>query len=148
MTGLDLNVRKAPTFLRVVISLGLAAASLLLVRSAEAQYDGWTVPPTGPAEKSPLTATPDVLKKGKALYTSHCQRCHGREGEGDGPDGDSKQRPADLTDSYRARLNPDGAMFYKVWNGRKSPDMPAFKSELTKDEVWAVVEYAKSLRKP
>ena len=28
-----------------------------------------------------------------------------------------------------------------------SNEMPAFKSELSKDEVWTVVEYANSLRK-
>jgi hypothetical protein len=38
-------------------------------------------------------------------------------------------------------------MFYRIWNGRKNPKMPAFKSELTRDEVWTVIQYAKSLRK-
>ena len=37
-------------------------------------------------------------------------------------------------------------MFYKVWNGRKSPKMPAFKDELTKDQVWQIVAYAQTLR--
>ena len=52
-----------------------------------------------------------------------------------------------MTDASRASRNPDGILFYKIWNGRKQPKMPAFKSDLSKDEVWAVVEYAKSLRK-
>jgi mono/diheme cytochrome c family protein len=42
--------------------------------------------------------------------------------------------------------NPEGVVFYKIWNGRKDPDMPAFKSQMTKDEAWAVVAYAISLR--
>ena len=56
-------------------------------------------------------------------------------------------RPADLTLAARASANPDGVLFYKVWNGRSRPKMPAFKSQLTKDDVWAVVEYVKTLRK-
>ena len=37
-------------------------------------------------------------------------------------------------------------MFYRVMNG-KPPAMPSFKSQLSADEVWAVVAYARSLRK-
>ena len=33
------------------------------------------------------------------------------------------------------------------WNGHTT-DMPAFKSKLTKDEVWSLVEYLKTLRTP
>ena len=46
-----------------------------------------------------------------------------------------------------ASRNPDGVMFYKVWNGRKNPKMPAFKSEMTRDDIWTVIQYAKTLRK-
>jgi mono/diheme cytochrome c family protein len=64
---------------------------------------------------------------------------------GDGPNvdrQDRKNRPANLALSR----NPEGVVFYKLWNGRKDPDMPAFKSRLTKDEAWAVVAYVTSLR--
>ena len=54
---------------------------------------------------------------------------------------------ADLTDSFRADLNPDGVRFHRIANG-KPPVMPAFKSQLTPEEIWTVVAYAKSLRKP
>jgi mono/diheme cytochrome c family protein len=33
-----------------------------------------------------------------------------------------------------------------VWNGRSKPTMPAFKSQLTKNDVWLIVEYVKTLR--
>jgi mono/diheme cytochrome c family protein len=38
-------------------------------------------------------------------------------------------------------------LYYKIWSGHAN-DMPGFKSKLTKDEVWTLVEYVKSLRKP
>jgi len=108
--------------------------------------NGWTIPANGRTEESPLKPTPDVLKKGKAVFSSNCQRCHGAEGKGDGPDSDPDGPAADLTDPSRAAVNPDGVLFYKIWNGRTKPKMPAFKSEMTKDDAWAVVEYIKTLR--
>jgi mono/diheme cytochrome c family protein len=111
-----------------------------------AQYAGWTIPEGGKDEKSPLKSQADAMKKGKSLFTSNCQKCHGPEGKGDGPDSDPKEPAADLTDEFRADLNPDGVLYYKIWNGHP-PQMPAFKSKLTKEDTWALVEYVKSLRK-
>jgi mono/diheme cytochrome c family protein len=108
---------------------------------------GWTIPAGAAQEPNPIAASPEVLEKGKSLFHSKCEKCHGKSGKGDGPDADSDEPPEDLTDASRASRNPDGVMFYKVWNGRKSPKMPAFKTELSKDEVWTVIHYAKSLRK-
>ena len=104
---------------------------------------GWQIPERALEEESPLTPTPDILRKGKELFQTRCQKCHGPEGKGNGPDGDKNHPPANLT----ASRAPDGVMFYKVWGGRKNPTMPAFKSMMTKVEIWTVVEYAKSLRK-
>ena len=53
----------------------------------------------------------------------------------------------DLTRAARADRNPDGVIFYKVTNGRRKPKMPAFKEELTPDQIWAVVAYVQTLRK-
>ena len=53
----------------------------------------------------------------------------------------------DLTDAKRAERNPDGVVFYKIWNGRRKPKMPAQKDELTKEQIWAVVAYVQTLRK-
>ena len=83
-----------------------------------------------------------VLATGKAMFKDKCQRCHGPGGQGRRPDADpDAQEDMDLTSANRAARNPDGVVFYKVWNGRKKPKMPAFKDDLTKDQVWAVVAY-------
>lgn len=111
------------------------------------QSDGWQIPPNAQAEANPVAATPAALSRGKELYRGKCARCHGPAGRGDGADADLDHRPADLTDASRAARNPDGIMFYKVWNGRKKPKMPAFSSELSREEVWTVIQYVRSLRK-
>ena len=121
-----------------------AALCIGLAAGASAQYAGWTIPDGGKDEKSPVKSAADAAKKGKSLYASNCVKCHGPEAKGDGPDSD---HAADLTDEFRTDLNPEGILYYKVWNGHGS-DMPAFKSKLTKDDTWALVEYLKVLRTP
>jgi mono/diheme cytochrome c family protein len=121
-----------------------ALLPVLLAGSARAQDVKWTVPPDAVTLKSPLASTPAALKTGKNVFTSHCQKCHGPEGKGNGPYSDPKHPAADLTGA-RLKDDADGVLFYKVWNG--GAPMPAFKSELERDEVWAVIQYVKTLRK-
>jgi mono/diheme cytochrome c family protein len=109
---------------------------------------GWTLPADAETKKSPLAADPKVLAAGKTVFKSKCEKCHGPNGLGDGPDADpDHQEDMDLTKASRAAKNPDGVMFYKVSNGRKSPKMPAFKDSLNEEQIWSVIAYAKSLRK-
>jgi mono/diheme cytochrome c family protein len=126
----------------------LVLMGFALGRGAIAQ--SWDIPLGAANEKSPLAATPSLLAKGGSLYRANCSKCHGRDAKGDGPDktNDLSHRPPDLTDGFRAQFNPDGVMFYKIWNGRQQPTMPALKSKLSKDDVWAIVEYVKALRQP
>lgn len=130
-----------------LISIAIVAA---LGGGAAAQYQGWLIPPGGRDEKSPITADPRAIERGKALYATHCASCHGQQGKGDGPKSDYA---SDLTDDLRTELNTDGVLFYKIWNGRikygKGPteDMPAFERTLDKEQVWTLVEYLKVLRR-
>jgi mono/diheme cytochrome c family protein len=110
---------------------------------------GWTLPPEADSTKNPLTVDTKLLATGKAIFKEKCQKCHGASGKGDGPDADpDAQEDMDLTRADRAAKNPEGVMFFKVYNGRKKPKMPAQKDELTKDQIWSVVAYAQTLRKP
>jgi mono/diheme cytochrome c family protein len=109
---------------------------------------GWVLPPDADTTKNPLAADEKVLASGKALYRDKCQRCHGPGGIGDGPDADPDAREdMDLTNPKRADQNSDGIVFFKIMNGRRRPKMPAFKEELTADQVWSIVTYAQTLRK-
>lgn len=108
---------------------------------------GWTLPQTAATEKSPLTVNDGVIAAGKKLFVAKCQRCHGPAAKGDGPDGDPEhQEDMDLTVATRAVRNPDGTVFYKIWNGRTTPKMPAFSEDLSKEQVWAIVAYVQTLR--
>jgi mono/diheme cytochrome c family protein len=123
-----------------------ACLGLFVSASAYAQWgSGWTIPAGAEKEVSPVKPSADVLKRGKTIFDARCARCHGPEGKGDGKESDPSNPAADLTDPFRADLNPDGVMFHRIASG-KTPVMPAFKSQLTPEEIWTVVEYAKSLR--
>jgi mono/diheme cytochrome c family protein len=119
------------------------------IATVAAQYGGWFIPNGGRDEKSPLSSVPGAVTRGKAVFSSNCAGCHGAEGKGNGPDSD---HASDLTDEYRDTINPEGVLFYKVWNGHavqlrtQVDDMPAYRDKLSRDEVWAVVEYLKVLR--
>jgi len=116
------------------------------VGAGQSNSDAWQIPTNAPSEQNPVVVTSDVLKKGQQIFKSRCEPCHGATGKGNGPFADKTHPPSDLTDPSRAGANPDGVMFYRIWNGRKNPTMPAFKTDLTRTEVWTVIHYAKTLR--
>jgi mono/diheme cytochrome c family protein len=108
---------------------------------------GWVLPPTAEEEKNPVAGDPKAIAAGKVLFEKKCQRCHGPGGKGDGPDADpDAMEDMDLTNPRRAARNADGIVFYKAWNGRAKPKMPAVKDELTRDQLWQIVSYVQTLR--
>lgn len=109
--------------------------------------EGWHIPEGAAAERAPEPLTPATLSRGLHLYRTKCERCHGADGTGNGPDTDPAHPAGDLTDARRASRNPDGVLFYKIWNGRTKPKMPAMKTDISQAEVWAVIQYVKTLRK-
>lgn len=130
----------------VVLLAGSIVGRAARPGSPQSSSDGWQIPAEAADLANPVPLTDAVMRRGAELYRSKCQRCHGRGGRGDGPDAEPDEPPRDLTDVRRASRNPDGVMFYKVWNGRSSPKMPAFKTDISRDEVWTVIHYVTSLR--
>jgi mono/diheme cytochrome c family protein len=112
-----------------------------------APRNGWTLPASAADETSPLKVNDAVLAAGRKLFAAKCERCHGAKGKGDGPDADTEHaKTMDLTVAARAALNPDGVVFYKIWNGRSSPRMPRFSEELSREQAWAIVAFVQTLR--
>ena len=141
------------TSLLIAICLGLAAVIPTAGTGAVAApgqskvKDTWKIPPGAEQERSPLTVSPAMIAAGQKLFVSKCQRCHGKQAKGNGPDAEPEfEKDMDLTVAARADKNPDGVVFYRIWNGRTSPKMPAQSKELSKEQVWALVAYAQTLR--
>ena len=136
--------------LAVVYVLSFAIVSARAAQDQAANPNGWTLPANANDEKNPFAGDAKAVAAGKELFLKNCKRCHGPGGLGDGPDADPDSAPdMDLTVAKRAARNPDGVVFYKIWNGRKKPKMPAFKNEgLTQDQAWQIVSFVQTLRKP
>jgi len=130
-----------------VVWLSRAFAAIGSAAPAAAASGGWGIPDSAAAERSPLTVNAGDLVRGQSLFRAKCQSCHGADGAGHGPDSDPSHPAGDLTDGRAALRNPDGVLFYKVWNGRAKPKMPAMKLDLARDDVWRLVAYVKTLRK-
>jgi mono/diheme cytochrome c family protein len=143
MCGLNTRLRAA----LMVACLTFVAVAVRAATPAPAGSEGWQIPDGAEIERNPVPIDQAVLDRGQRLYRSKCQGCHGVSGNGDGPDRDPSHVPGDLTDARRASRNPDGVMFYKIWNGRAKPKMPAMKADLARTDVWTVIHYVKALRR-
>ena len=134
--------------MRVRLIPAVIAAAALFSMAAVPLQNGWVLPEDAATTKNPLSIDAKTLASGKTVYKNKCERCHGPGGLGDGPDADpDSAEDMNLTNPKRADRNPDGVVFYKIVNGRKKPKMPAFKEDLTKDQVWTIVSFVQTLRK-
>jgi high-affinity iron transporter len=132
----------------LIVGGAAAATRMEAAQQSGGSQSGWQLPPDADTKKSPLQPDAKVLATGKSVFKDKCTKCHGSAGIGDGPDADPEHREdMDLTNPKRADRNSDGVVFYKVWNGRRKPKMPAFKEELNEQQVWSVVAYVQTLRK-
>ncbi|WP_141733007.1 c-type cytochrome [Oligoflexus tunisiensis] len=78
--------------------------------------------------------------KARALFKLHCATCHGAEGRGDGPGGDSL--PVIPTNFHEWPIKYGRApheVAFTIINGRNEEVMPPFGAVLKKEELWSLV---------
>lgn len=107
--------------------------------------DPWPVPEKYMKMANPVKADAASISTGKSLWNKHCASCHGKTGLGDGTKSATlKTSPGDFSKSS-FKSQPDGAIFYKMLEGRK--DMPGFKKKIPdEDDLWSIVNYMRSLK--
>ena len=122
----------------MVLTMGLFSFSKVY------QNGDWKVPAEAAKAANPV-ADDDDLSIGKSLYDKHCKSCHGSEGLGDGSKAEELETyPGDFT-SDEFQKQTDGALFYKLTEGRE--EMPAFNKKIPEDEDrWYLVNYMRSLK--
>jgi mono/diheme cytochrome c family protein len=106
----------------------------------------WNVPADKAKVANPVASNAGSIKEGKELWAKHCQSCHGKSGLGDGPKAAQlKTEPGDFSLASTQKQS-DGALFYKISEGRD--DMPSFKKKIPEaEDIWNVVNYLRTLKK-
>ena len=90
---------------------------------------------------NPQAATTESLARGKLLYETHCESCHGTTGKGDGPVGlKFMPPPMDLTTDY-VQQQADGQIYYTITHG--GIVMPFYRDAIDAEDRWHVVNYLK-----
>jgi copper transport protein len=119
-----------------------AALSLIgIVLFVNTQFAGASQPQV---QRNPFPPTAESLATGKRIYTESCQVCHGSTGKGNGPAAAGlNPPPLDLT--VHVPLHPDALLFSFVSNGVPGTAMAAWKSRLSDEEIWHVINYLRTL---
>jgi mono/diheme cytochrome c family protein len=106
----------------------------------------WIVPEKNAKMANPVKSNPESISAGKALWGTHCQSCHGKQGLGDGTKAAQlKTIPGDFSKAT-TQAQSDGSLFYKISEGRV--DMPSFKKKLPDPEdIWNLVVYLRTFKK-
>lgn len=88
---------------------------------------------------------PDIAN-GQKLYLADCARCHGPNGNGDGPDGKTlTPKPLNFHDALRLDDISPAHAFNTIRLGLQGTGMPAYPT-FKDDEVWDLAFYVISLR--
>ena len=144
-------IRKTGDVMGHACALSLLPAVMVPARVASPAHaqggsnKAWVAPERAAKRPNPLPPTADAVKRGADLFLRDCVQCHGTAGHGDGPQSASLQpRPADLA-STRVQSQTDGALFWKMTQGRGM--MPAAATLGDRDK-WAVVNFLRTLAAP
>jgi mono/diheme cytochrome c family protein len=103
----------------------------------------WAAPAAEARKKNPVAVNESSLAAGQKIYLKRCVACHGKTGNGDGPDAvDLGIHPAKLSDPG-IREQTDGALFWKITVGKKP--MPNYGTRLSPTDRWNVINYLRTL---
>ena len=99
------------------------------------------------AMTNPLPDSPNIVKKGKALYEGKgtCVTCHGATGRGDGPGAAGLDPPPrNFLHHGFWRQRTEVEIFWVIQHGSHGTVMIGFVSILSEEEIWAIIQYERS----
>jgi mono/diheme cytochrome c family protein len=113
-----------------------------------AEFLNFGVPKTYEHATSPVTSDDKkVVDQGRSLYLHNCAACHGPDGLGDGDAGQSlSPSPAVLAYMITRPIAIDPYLLWSISEGGEQfgSKMPAFKDELSQDEIWDIIAYMRA----
>lgn len=139
---MQIKFHKAKSFVLLGVLVSVLAIASAFVQPPQ---DGWKAPASADAKKNPLTSDAPTLAEGKTIYAKECQSCHGKSGKGDGPSAKDLDKPAGDFTKTQMQSQSDGALFWKISEGKKP--MPSFKKKLNETQIWQTVVYMRTFKK-
>lgn len=104
----------------------------------------WTAPAWADTLYNPYNIEPLTLPQAQEIYNLKCINCHGGQGQGFPIEHTSQEVPNFKQEWFKAQS--DGAIYWKIREGRGV--MPGYKSKLSEEQLWQLVEYVRDLSKP
>jgi mono/diheme cytochrome c family protein len=136
--------------MRKIILMGVVAIVFLAAcggnESSSSTNENATLAPV-PAEYAGLTNPlgADAAAAGAEVFRTNCEMCHGPQGHGDGPAGQSLEpRPGNLAQVQTKA--EDDYLFWRIHDGKPGTSMVAWKGILTDEQIWQAVAFLRTLK--
>jgi mono/diheme cytochrome c family protein len=92
---------------------------------------------------NPLGAA--AAQAGAEVFQTNCATCHGPQGHGDGPAGQSLDpKPRDLA-ALQMKAGDD-FLFWRIREGKPGTSMVAWKGILSDEQIWQTVSFIRTLK--
>jgi mono/diheme cytochrome c family protein len=110
-------------------TISMVSALLLML------FGSWAVAETRPPNP----------KQGETLYQQHCLRCHGKAGDGLGPDARDLIVPPANLQSLKSRSKTDMELLLSISHGVLFSPMHGWRDRLSEQDMLDVLSYIRSL---
>ena len=100
-----------------------------------------------PAEYAGLTNPlgEEAAQAGAEVFRTNCETCHGPQGHGDGPAGQSLEpKPGNLA-AVQTKAGDD-YLFWRIHDGKPGTSMVAWKGILSDEQIWQTVAFIRTLK--
>ena len=95
--------------------------------------------------KDAESISPEMLSRTRMTFNEKCARCHGEDGRGETPSGDTLGVPNFTDEKFWKEEKGDERFINSITNGKEA--MPAFGKKLSKQEISALVVYVRRFPK-
>lgn len=98
-------------------------------------------------EKNPVATSAESVARGEALFVNRCAGCHGRKGDGKGPNSlDILPKPRNLRNTYFVDSVDDRRLFESIQYGVQGTAMPPWIDYgLTNNDVGDLINFIRSI---
>jgi mono/diheme cytochrome c family protein len=124
--------------------LVIVLSFILLSGTNNKVKEPWTAPAWADTLYNPYNLEPLTLPQAQEVYNLKCIRCHGGQGQGYPLEHTDQEVPNFKEEWFKSQS--DGAIYWKIREGKSA--MPGYKSQLSNEQLWHLVEYVRDLSKP